>query len=146
MQRALRTASSRCAHHPLDASAAVALVQTTNANHSVVVERTKGKRLGLAGHAMFETYSVLTRLPGNQRVGPRQAVAIIRHNFPSSHALRASSAPDVLETLVTAEVSGGAVYDGLVALAARDADILLITCDKRALTTYARLGARFEVV
>lgn len=129
----------------LDTSAAIALVQMTNASHDHVVEHVTGKTLGLAGHAMVETYSVLTRLPGAQRVGADQALALIRHNFPASHTLRDPAGLDALKSLNEAGISGGSVYDGLVALAAREAGVRLLTCDRRALTTYARLGVQVMV-
>jgi len=43
-------------------------------------------------------------------------------------------------------ISGGAVYDALVALAAHGASVPLLTRDRRALSTYAILGGECEVV
>ncbi len=43
-------------------------------------------------------------------------------------------------------ISGGAVYDALVGLAARAAGLTLLTRDARALGTYAALGLPVEVV
>lgn len=43
-------------------------------------------------------------------------------------------------------VAGGAVYDGLVGLAALESDRLLITCDRRAVGTYRALGVQFELL
>ncbi|WOF22738.1 PIN domain-containing protein [Microbacterium betulae] len=124
----------------LDTSAALALVQPSHDRHEAVMITVKGKALGLAGHALIETYSVLTRLPGAPRVAPATAARIVRTNFPGSHALSTEGALSAVPELQAADVSGGAVYDGLVALAAREADVRLITCDRRAMPTYARLG------
>jgi toxin FitB len=44
-----------------------------------------------------------------------------------------------VQTLTAAGIAGGAVYDGLVALAAKAAGVPLLTCDQRALHTYAAL-------
>ena len=125
---------------------AIALVQTTNENHAAVVKRAAGHTLGLAGHAAIEAYSVLTRLPGAQRVSAATALRIIQHNFPASHELSAVAAAGALERFRDAEIAGGAVYDGLVALAAQEAGIPMLTCDRRALVTYARLGVVVDVV
>jgi len=48
----------------LDTSAAIALIVEDHEAHSVTLNAVGGRRLGLSGHAWFETYSVLTRLPG----------------------------------------------------------------------------------
>ena len=43
-------------------------------------------------------------------------------------------------------IAGGATYDGLIALAAKSARIVLGTRDRRAEGTYRRLGVEVEVV
>lgn len=47
----------------VDNSLAVALVVSDHDHHEAVAEALADRRLGLSGHAAFETYSVLTRLP-----------------------------------------------------------------------------------
>ena len=55
----------------LDTSAAVALVVEDHEAHAATLEAVRGRSLGLAGHAWFETYSVLTRLPdGSDWIAP----------------------------------------------------------------------------
>lgn len=128
----------------LDTSAAIALAQPNHSAHEAVIGRVRGLTLGLAGHAAVETYSVLTRLPGSQRVSGEVAARIIGRNFPATHHL--SGETDVLSALSSAGIAGGASYDGIVALAAKDAGVRLLTCDRRAMTTYARLGVDVDVV
>lgn len=79
----------------LDTSAAVALVLEDHAAHAATVAAVRGCRLGLAGHAWFETYSVLTRLPGDLRRSPADAERLLAHNFPAS-AFLGDSATAVL--------------------------------------------------
>ncbi len=55
----------------------------------------------------------------------------------------AATLPRLLAPL---DISGGAVYDALVALAAREAGATLVTRDRRAASTYAALQAGFELV
>ena len=43
-------------------------------------------------------------------------------------------------------VSGGATYDGLIAMTAAAEGATLVTLDKRALATYARVGVDVEFV
>lgn len=51
-----------------------------------------------------------------------------------------------LRECARAGVVGGAVYDGLVGLAARHAGVVLISRDERAIPTYRALGVPFEVI
>ena len=45
-----------------------------------------------------------------------------------------------LDPLVKCGVTGGAIYDGLIAVTARTHDATLVSLDQRASMTYARLG------
>lgn len=130
----------------LDTSAAVALCLASADGHDAVIDRSAGAVLGLAGHTAPETYSVLTRLPGSQRLSAAVALKVIAQNFPASHHLSADRASTALSELADAGVSGGAVYDGLVALAAREAGIVLLSRDRRASPVYGRIGTRFELI
>ena len=47
---------------------------------------------------------------------------------------------------MTAGIVGGAVYDALVAEAARVHQLVLISCDRRAVLTYQAMGTRYELV
>jgi predicted nucleic acid-binding protein len=130
----------------LDTSAAVALVLPGAEWHAAVTERTRGATLGLAGHAQFETYSALTRLPGALRLDAAAAHRLIVTNFPASAFLAPPAVTRALAALAEAGVSGGAVYDGLVALAAVAAGLPLLSCDRRALSTYKALAVRYEML
>lgn len=130
----------------LDTSAALALVLKDNESHSRVRERVRGHELGLAGHARFETYSVLTRLPVVYRLSAASAALLLRTTFPASVTLSEQSQADLMTKLVDAGISGGAVWDGLVAFAALDAGIRLLSLDRRALSTYRALGADVELL
>ncbi len=130
----------------LDTSAAVALLTADHILHAEVTAVCRNATLGLAGHALFETYSVLTRLPGPNRLRPSMAAHVIRREFPGSVALSTSGTLRAVDALESAGIAGGAVYDGLVALAAREAGMPLLTCDRRAVPTYAALGVRATVI
>jgi hypothetical protein len=47
--------------------------------------------------------------------------------------------------LAPLSIAGGAVYDALVALAALANQMVLLTRDARALSTYAAIGVRIEM-
>lgn len=130
----------------LDTSAAIALVQSAHVKHRLVREIARGRTLGLAGHAEFETYSVLTRLPPPQRLTATAALRLIRTNFPHTKRLPVSRATEALEELSTLGLAGGATYDALVGLAARHHDLTLLSTDARAAATYRLLRIDFTIV
>src|SRR5258707_5335162 len=68
----------------VDTSVAVALVVGDHEHHLQTVRAIGSRRLGLAGHAAFETYSVLTRLPPPARRTPAAVTRLIETNFPAS--------------------------------------------------------------
>jgi hypothetical protein len=100
----------------------------------------------LTAHSLAETYSVLTRLPGDARVGGGDAVRLLEANFGAIVAAPAAELATLPSVLAPLGIVGGAVYDALVGLAARGADIPLATRDARALGTYAALGVEVEIV
>lgn len=128
----------------IDTSVAVPLLVTSHEAHGLVTSWAKGRRLALCGHALPETYSVLTRLPGDARVNPADAVQLIDENFAQHAVLPAQLAGEVHRELARLGVSGGAVYDGLVALAARERGVRLATRDARARSTYEAIGVSIE--
>lgn len=133
-------------HVLLDTSAALALVQPENPFHGVARERLLRCRRGLSGHAAVELLSVLTRLPPPQRLDPATALKLQRTNFPASRYLRATDPESLLQEFTRLGLAGVAVYDGLVAAAAREHGLLLITCDRRAEPTYRAVGVNFELL
>ncbi|MGN7860418.1 PIN domain-containing protein [Microbacterium sp. 22303] len=130
----------------LDTSAALAVLRDASPSHDVAFELTQGLTLGLAGHAQFETYSVLTRLPGDNRLSAAYAAQVIAREFPVSAALSPGVARDAVTTLSQAGIAGGAIYDGLVGLAAKAAGVPLLSCDRRAIGTYAALGVDVRLI
>ncbi|MDR1851154.1 MAG: type II toxin-antitoxin system VapC family toxin [Propionibacteriaceae bacterium] len=127
----------------LDTSAALALVQPDNPFHDWIAEQVEGRAIGLSGHANFEVYSVLTRLPMPYRISGDDALRLIRAEFPEPRFLGASSQAKLLEEFRKLGLAGGQVYDALVAAAAREHGLPLLTCDKRAEATYLALGVEF---
>lgn len=130
----------------LDTSAAIALVVEDHEAHAATLEAVRGRRLGLAGHAWFETYSVLTRLPGGSRRSPADVATVLTHDFPASAFLAKAAAMALGPELARLGISGGAVYDALVAAAARQHDRTLVSGDARARPVYEALGARVRLV
>lgn len=130
----------------LDTSSAIALIVEDHEAHAATLEAVRGHRLGLAGHAWFETYSVLTRLPAGLRRSPSDAIRLLAHNFPASAFLGETAAGDLGGELAGLGVSGGAVYDALVGAAARQHRRPLVSGDARARPVYESLGVETRVV
>jgi predicted nucleic acid-binding protein len=130
----------------LDTSTALALLITDHEAHAATLEATHGMRLGLAGHAWFETYSVLTRLPGGARRSPENVARLLARDFTGDWFLDASATRLLTEELARLRIAGGAVYDALVGASARHYDQLLLTGDRRALRTYDALGVRIRLL
>ncbi len=128
----------------LDTSAAVALIVEDHEAHVATLDAVRGRRLGLAGHAWFETYSVLTRLPAGLRRSPADALRLLAHNFPASGFLGEAEAVELGGELSRLGISGGAVYDALVAAAARQHRLPLVSADARARSAYEALGVEIE--
>lgn len=124
----------------LDTSVAVPLLVADHEHHTATVEEVGERRLGLAGHAAFETFSVLTRLPAPARRSPAAVRDLLADNFPCSRFLGAAAASDLLLRLPGLRIGGGMVYDALVGAAAAEHGITLASRDERAATVYALLG------
>ena len=65
----------------VDTSVALPLLVSTDAAHVAVVRWWAGREVALSGHALAETYSVLTRLPGDIRVAPSDAARLLEDRF-----------------------------------------------------------------
>ena len=130
----------------LDTSVAVPLLVTSHVAHRSVSAALGDRAAALAGHALHETYAVLTRLPGAARVAPADAVRLLRERFESAALLDSRSVRSAPAVLAAAGVAGGATYDGLVALAARSAGLPLATRDRRAQSTYRLLDVAVELL
>lgn len=129
----------------LDTSVAVPLLVATHSAHDEVVRWWAGREVTLAGHALAETYSVLTRLPADLRLAPADAAQLIAARFGRPLLLARRTAQRLPAVLADFGIAGGAVYDALVALAARDNDAELATRDLRAKATYEAIGVRVVV-
>lgn len=129
----------------VDTSVAVPLVVDRHDHHAAVTSWARGQDLAMSGHAFAETYAVLTRLPGDLRLAPADATRLLRERFLPPLLLAARTMRRLPTVLAERGVAGGATYDALVALAAREHDVVLATRDARARPTYDAVGARTTV-
>ncbi len=130
----------------LDTSVAVALVVSDHDHHATTFRALAHRELGLAGHAAFETFSVLTRLPPPARRTPAAVARLLAANFPHTRFLSPRGAASLLARLESTGIAGGSVYDALVGAAAVEHRSPLATRDQRAVDTYRTLGVEVEIL
>jgi toxin FitB len=102
----------------------------------------------LVAHTMAETYAVLSASSGVYKVEPATVLTYLGQLLEGSAPIqpRPDACREALELLVGADRAGGAVYDALIALAARDADATLISLDRRAEATYRLCGVEARML
>jgi predicted nucleic acid-binding protein len=130
----------------VDTSVAVPLLVQTHSAHRAVVEWWAGRPTTLSGHALLETYSVLTRLPGDIRLDASDAARLLTDRFAAPLVLPPSESARLHRTLSDLGIAGGASYDAVVALAAAANNCMLATRDARARVTYEAVGVEIEIV
>lgn len=128
-----------------DTSAAIPYLVRSHTAHTVVRRHAAGRTPVMTAQSLAETYSVLTRLPGDARVTPTDAARLIEANFADTLTVPDDELRRIPEVLAPLGVAGGAVYDALVGLAARAHGAPLLTRDARADGTYRSLGVDTEV-
>jgi predicted nucleic acid-binding protein len=101
----------------------------------------------LVAHTVAETYAVLSGPSGPYRVEAGTAVAYIRQFLDRAPVQpRPGTYLEALGLLADDGRAGGAVYDALIALAARDAGATLVSLDRRAERTYAACGVEARLL
>ena len=91
----------------VDTSVAVPLLVQPHRSHTAVVRWWDGRELALSGHALAETYSVLTRLPGDLRMTPIDAARLLDERFTEPFLVAPETAghlPSILSRLEIAVV------------------------------------------
>ena len=130
----------------VDTSVAVAALDAGHLAHAACLAAVRELVPALSGHAAFETYSVLTRMPGPLTVDPGDAFALTQRVFPEVVWLSEAASTDLLTRLPALGIMGGSVYDALVGEASRLNDRHLLTRDQRARRTYDLLGVTYSLV
>ena len=80
-------------------------------------------------------------------MAPAVARDFLRRSFRAPVLVLAPGAyGDLLDLASESGIAGGAIYDAVVAATAREARVTLLTLDRRAVATYAAVGADYELV
>jgi predicted nucleic acid-binding protein len=127
-----------------DTSVAVASLDPNHEAHAVCRKALLDLRPALAGHAAFETYAVLTRLPPPARLAPVQAAQLLRAAFPEPCWLGKSETERLWRKLDGLDLAGGSIYDALIGVAAKAGGRLLLTRDHRAERVYQAVDVRYR--
>jgi predicted nucleic acid-binding protein len=130
----------------VDTSVAVAALDAAHAAHRACASVVRARRPAFAGHAAWETFSVLTRMPGQLAVDATTALGVMERTFPAVRWLEPADADALLMKLGAIGIVGGGIYDALVGEAARANGCRLLTRDLRARRTYDLLGVDYEFV
>lgn len=101
----------------------------------------------LIAHTMAETFSVLTAPGGIYRVEPGAIVGYLNQFLEEPPIQpRPVAYREALDLLADHGRGGGAVYDALIALAAREAKADLLSLDRRARSTYELCGVEARIL
>ncbi len=105
--------------------------------------------LVVPGHVLVESYSVLTRLPPPQRLSSKKALELLEKSFSalaSPPTLDGQEIWKLLARFAKEGISGGAVYDALIAATAVKASASrLLTLNGRHMTRVAPDSLEIEV-
>lgn len=130
----------------VDTSVSVPAIIENHPAHATVSAWLRERSTVLAAHSALETYSVLTRLPGDARLAPSDAAAIMAERFGQPIVLPAKRARGLVDEFARLGIAGGAVYDALIAVTADVDGRVLITRDLRAAATYSLVNVTHEFV
>lgn len=130
-----------------DTSVLVASFASWHEHHDLAFAAV-GRLDGVIAHCLLETYSVLTRLPAPHRMSAGVVSKYLEATF-GRHALFGLP-PDeqrkLVKTCASQGVSGGSVYDAVIAATCARANAKLLTLDVRARQTYAALAVQHELI
>lgn len=130
-----------------DASVAVAAASPWHESHEAAFDALAAARPGIVAHAAVETYSALTRMPDPNRMHPAEALLFLEDWFEDRWiGLTAAAQRRLLGRLSAAGIHGGATYDALIGATAAAEGATLVTADRRALVSYALVGADVQLV
>ena len=105
------------------------------------------RRPRVPAHALIETFSVLTRLPPPHRAPANLVSTFLVERFTEPPlALPSRAHLELIERAAATGITGGSIYDALIAATVRHARARLLTRDRRAAATYERFGVEYEVL
>jgi predicted nucleic acid-binding protein len=115
----------------LDTSTLIAAMLPDHVHHAHALPWLSGGKSGAfeflcSAHSLAEVYAVLTRLPRTPAISPNEALRLISENIMSCARVIALSRDDyisLIESLAQNKITGGAVYDAIIARVAELANV-----------------------
>jgi predicted nucleic acid-binding protein len=134
-----------------DTSVLVASILVNHERHSACIPwLTRVKRGEIQGfiatHTLAELYSILSAFPTKPRLSPQLVQQLIKENLDTFEIiiLTIDDYQAVINLMVTLNLTGGAIYDALIAHASLKAEVdHLLTLN---LKHFIRLGKRIEQI
>jgi len=125
----------------LDTSVVVAAFASWHEHHAAAL-RSVSKGARLIGHVAGETYAVLTRLPAPHRAPPGLVAEFLTRSFPGPWlVLPSRHHRRLVAECARLGITGGGIYDALIAATALHAGATLVSLDRRALPVYGAFDA-----
>lgn len=114
----------------------------------LVAHRELVARPAVTANTLVEAFSVLTRLPGPHRIDRHLAARFLDEACTQEPlTLTARDVRHLITRRLPAlGITGGAIYDAFIAETTRLAGAVLVTLDRRAAGTYARIGCEFDLL
>lgn len=129
----------------VDSSVAIASFASWHEHHASAI-KVLAEHPRLVAHAALETYSVLTRLPPPHRALPGIVSQFLACRFPEPPlALPTERWHELVTRLAGLQITGGRVYDALIALTAAEHSTTLVSLDRRASAVYEAVGVRVRL-
>jgi len=129
-----------------DTSVTVAAALPWHASHRSAAA-TLPSKAPLIAHVAVQSFSVLTSLPSPARFPAWAARRYIAETFEFPPvALPPDSYKELLDLVAEEGIVGGAVYDAVVAVTARTLGASIVSLDRRAASTYSRLGVDYRMI
>jgi predicted nucleic acid-binding protein len=102
----------------------------------------------LITHTLAESFAVLTAPAGPYRVAGASVIVYLDQFLAGRQAaaIPAGAYSEAMALLSESGSSGGAIYDALIALAAREAGLTLVSLDRRARSTYELCGVEVSLL
>jgi predicted nucleic acid-binding protein len=137
-----------------DTNCMVALIREIHPHHQAALDELsarvqRGETMVIAAHCLAEAYSVLTRIPAPLQVSGPDAMAALEDSFIRQGEIVSLDAVEYLAFLRTAPeagLTGGRIYDALIAACARKGSVdFLITFNERHFTLFQGNGLHIVI-
>ena len=131
----------------VDTSVIVRVTTTTDVAERARLQQVIAECPAAITHVLTEAYSTLTRLPQPFRLSPKSCLAFLSAAFHAPPlAVSVSGQLRIMELLAENGVTGGAIYDCLIAETAREHGATLVSLDQRALRNYSLVAGDHQLL